>query len=109
DGEFRMRAMEQLRGFEQRLGRNAARVQARATEGRRAVEVLPFVDARDAELVLCRADCRRIAGRAATDHDDVEVVSHWVPQFLDISGGALHPPGKIKSAAACGPGPRDNP
>jgi hypothetical protein len=77
-GEFRLRAVQQLRGLEQRLRGNAARVQAGAAERRRAVEILPLVDAGHGELVLRGADRGRVAGRAATDHDDVEVVSHVV-------------------------------
>jgi len=73
--EFRLHLVIQLGRFEQRLGRNAARIQAGATERRRAVEVLPLVDARNAELVLTRADRSRVARRTATDDDDVERIS----------------------------------
>ncbi len=66
-----VRAMEQLGGFQQRLGRDAAGVQAGAAEGGGTVAVLPFVDAGDAQFVLAGADGGRIAGRAAADDDDI--------------------------------------
>ena len=71
-----LRAMVKLRGFEQCLGRDATGIEAGAAEGRAAVAVLPFVDAGDRQLVLRRANGRRIAGRPAADDDDVETVSH---------------------------------
>src|ERR687897_1005170 len=49
-------AVIELRGFEQRLRRNTARVQTRAAECRRAIAVFPFIDACDGELVLAGAD-----------------------------------------------------
>ena len=52
--ELVLRAVIELGGFEQRLRRNAARIQAGAAERGRAVAVLPLVDAGDGELVLRR-------------------------------------------------------
>src|SRR6185295_6305411 len=69
--ELMLRAMEQLGGFEQRFGRNAARVEAGAAERVGAVLVLPLVDAGDFELVLAGADRAGITGGAAADDDDV--------------------------------------
>ena len=69
-----VRAVIELRRLEQRFRRNAAHVQARAAEEARALLVLPIVDARCREAELCRAQRRGIAGRAAADDDDVEVL-----------------------------------
>src|SRR5262249_5008721 len=67
DRQLRLHLVIQLGRLEQRLGRNAAGVEAGTAESRRAVEVLPLVDARDAQLVLTGADRGRIARRTATD------------------------------------------
>ena len=75
DREFRLQTVVQLARLEQRLGRDAARVQAGAAEGRRPVLVLPLINTGDGEVVLCRADGRRVARRTPADHDDVEGVS----------------------------------
>ena len=72
DLELLARAVHELGGLEQRLRRYAAGVQAGATEGMAAVEVLPFVDAGDGEAVLAGADRGGIAGRAAANDDDVK-------------------------------------
>src|SRR2546430_14316604 len=69
------KAMVELGGLQQRLGRDAARVQAGAAEGGAAVAVLPLIYAGDAELVLRGADRGRIARRAAADDHDVEGIS----------------------------------
>ncbi len=71
-GKLVLRAVQQLGRLQQRLRRNTTCVQAGAAEGQRAVEVLPLVDAGDAEFVLSSANRSRIAGRAAADHDDVK-------------------------------------
>src|SRR5215469_14669261 len=70
DREFLVRAMVQLRRLEQRLRRDAAGVQAGATEGGRAVVVLPLIYTGDAQLVLCCANARRVSGGACTDDYD---------------------------------------
>ena len=62
--ELVLRAMVELGGFEQRLGRDATGIEAGAAKGVAAVAILPFVDAGDRELVLGRADGGRIARRA---------------------------------------------
>ena len=74
--ELGLRPVIELGGFEQRLGRDAAGVEAGAAEGVAAVEILPFVDARGLELVLGRADRAGVAGRTGTDDDDVELLGH---------------------------------
>jgi len=72
--ELVLGAMHQLGGLQQRLGGNAAGVQAGAAEAVAAVVVLPFVDAGHGQLVLGRANSRGIARRATADHHHVEVV-----------------------------------
>src|SRR5256886_17585780 len=63
-GELLVHAMVELGGLQQRLGRDAARVQAGAAERGAAVAVLPLIYTGDAELVLRGADRSRIARRA---------------------------------------------
>ncbi len=46
-GEFVLRSMIELGGLEQRLGRDAAGVQARAAKRVAAIAVLPCIDAGD--------------------------------------------------------------
>src|SRR5215210_8094117 len=53
--------------FEQRLGRDAAAVEARPAD-------LVLVDERDLQPQLRGAEGRRVAARPGTEHDDVEVV-----------------------------------
>src|SRR5579863_3177942 len=72
--ELLLYAVVELARLQQRLGGNAAGVQAGAAEGRAAIVVLPLIDAGDTELVLGSTDCGRVAGRAPTDDDDVETV-----------------------------------
>ena len=74
--ELVLGALEQLRGFEQGLGGDAAGIEAGAAEGVGAVEILPFVDASNLQLVLRGADGRRVTGGSAADHDDVELLAH---------------------------------
>src|SRR5690606_3554625 len=95
-GELFLRAVEQLGGLQQRLGGDAARVQARAAKGTAAVVVLPVVDARGLEAVLRRADGGRIAGRPAADDDHVEAVTHGLTWFVM----------RVKAGSAAGPDPR---
>ena len=64
-----------LRGLQQRLGGDAADVEAGAAERRLAVGVLPFVDAGVAEAELRGADRGDVAAGPAADHDDVEGLS----------------------------------
>src|SRR5689334_2587036 len=66
--------MELLGGIEQRLGGNAADVEARAAECGLAVAADPRVDACGFKPELRGANCRVISGGAAADDDDVEVV-----------------------------------
>src|SRR5690606_4183683 len=75
-GELVLRAVEQLRGLEQRLRGNAPGVQTGPTEGVRAVAVAPLVDAGDLQFVLAGANRARIARRAAADDDDVVFLGH---------------------------------
>ena len=70
--KFFVGAVIELGGLKERLGRNAASVQAGAAERGRAVLVLPLVDARDVEFVLCSADSSRITGGTATNDNDVK-------------------------------------
>src|SRR6185295_9498796 len=74
--EFVLRLVIQLRGFEQGLRRDAARIGAGAAEDGRAVLVLPFVDAGHLQLVLRRANGGGITRRTATDDDHVVFVRH---------------------------------
>ena len=62
----------ELARLEQDLRGNAAGVQAGTAERVAAVAVLPAVDTGNLEAVLCGADGRRVAGRAAADHDQVK-------------------------------------
>ena len=70
--EFLLDAVVELARLQQRLGGDAAGVQTRAPEGRRAIAVLPLIDARDSELVLRGADGGRIPRRSPADDDHVE-------------------------------------
>ena len=74
-----LRDLQRVRVLEQRLGRDAAPVEAGAAEHRR-----PFDD-RGLEPELRGADRGDIAAGAGADHDDVVFVSHSV-FFIDESG-----------------------
>ena len=74
-GKLVLGAMIELRGLEQRLGGNAAGIQAGAAEGIAAVAVLPLVDAGHFELVLRGSDRRRITRGTGADDDDVDTIS----------------------------------
>ena len=84
--------MIELGGLEQRLGRNAARIQAGATEGGRAIVVLPLIYTGDAELVLRGADGRRVTGRPCADDDDVEGIGRALRTL--VVGGHGSPLGR---------------
>src|SRR5256885_16310018 len=81
--------MVELGGFEQRLGGNAAGVEAGAAEGGTAVAVLPLIYTGDAELVLRGANRSRIARRAAADHHDVEGIGFVL--HLDQTPSSIRP------------------
>ena len=68
--------LDQVGVGQERLGRDAAPVQADAAE-------LVALDAEDPLLELGGADRAGVAGRPAADHDDVVVVGHW---FLILGG-----------------------
>jgi hypothetical protein len=74
--EFLVRAVVELGRLEQRLRRDAAGVEARASEGAGAIAILTFVDAGGLQPVLGRADCGHIPGRSRADDDDVEGSAH---------------------------------
>src|ERR1700732_608593 len=75
--------MVELGGLQQRLGRDAACVQAGAAEGGAAVAILPCIYTGDAELVLRGADRGRIARRApANDHDIEGIGLHQIPSSI---------------------------
>jgi hypothetical protein len=84
-GELVLRAMEQLGGLQQRFGRNAARVEARAAERVGAVLVLPLVDAGDLELVLAGADCAGITGGATADDDHIVLGCHTGTLLMEFT------------------------
>ena len=67
-GGFGAELADELAVFEQRLGRDAAPVEARAAE-------VFLLDAEDALLELPRADGRGVTGGAAADDDDVVLVA----------------------------------
>src|SRR5262245_53949228 len=69
-----VRAVVELGRLEQRLRRNAADVQAGAAEQPLAFLVLPVIDARSGQAELCGTQGGGIAGRAAADDDDVEIL-----------------------------------
>jgi hypothetical protein len=71
--ELMLSAVIQLGRFEQRFRGNAARVQAGAAEGIRAVFVAPLIDARDRKLVLACTNSARIPGGPAADDDHIEL------------------------------------
>jgi hypothetical protein len=75
DRKLLLQAVIELGGLEQRLGGYAAGVQAGATEGGRAIGVLPLIDARHGQLVLRRADRGGVTGGTCADDDDVERIS----------------------------------
>ena len=70
--------VELLGRIQQRLGRDAAHVEAGAAEGLLAVLAGPGVDAGGLQAELRGADRGVITGRAAADDDDVEFVAHDV-------------------------------
>src|SRR5690606_24569758 len=101
-GELLLCPVQQFRGLEQRLGRDAPGVEAGAAEGATAVMILPVVDAGRAQAMLGRAYGRRVPGGAATDHDHVVVVAHlftWSARFVRVAGV----PFKAGSAGVPGP------
>ena len=77
-GELVHRALVVLRGLEQRLGRDAADVEAGAAEAGLALPVLPVVDADGLEAELRGADGGDVAARAGADDGDVETVVPFV-------------------------------
>ena len=71
--------VELARGIEQRLGRDAADVEAGAAQRGLAVLADEGIDAGGLQAELRRADRRHVAGGAAADDDDVELLAHRVP------------------------------
>ncbi len=69
--EFVAGALVKLGGFEQRLGRDAARIETGAAEGVLVLAVLPVVYAGGLESVLRGADRGHVAAGSAADHDYV--------------------------------------
>jgi hypothetical protein len=67
-----------LGGGQQRLGRDAAHVEAGAAEGELALRVLPAFDAGGLESQLRRADRGDVAARPAADHHYVEGVHYRI-------------------------------
>ena len=65
-GEIVARLLEQVRGLQQRLGRDAADIEAGAAEGR------ALLDHGHLHAELGGADRRHIAARPGADHDEVE-------------------------------------
>ena len=65
-GEIVARLLEQVRGLQQRLGRDAADIEAGAAEGR------ALLDHRHLHAELGGADRRHIAARSGADHDEIE-------------------------------------
>ena len=65
-GEIVARLLEQVRGLQQRLGRDAADIEAGAAEGR------ALLDHRHLHAELGGADRRHIAAGTGADHDEVE-------------------------------------
>ena len=61
-----------LRGFEQRLGGNAAHVEAGAAKSVFALVVLPVIDASGGKTKLRRADRSDVSGRTGTDYHYIE-------------------------------------
>src|SRR5665213_2942768 len=74
-GEFRVRFVEPLAGVQQRLGRDAADVQAGAPEA------AALVDAGGGEAQLSRTDRGIVATRPTADDDDIELVAHFRSLF----------------------------
>jgi hypothetical protein len=79
--------MELLGRLQQRLGRNAAHVEAGAAERRLAILADEIVDAGGLQAKLRRADGGDIAGRAGADDDHVVVGGHG--GFLQLWGVRL--------------------
>src|ERR1700691_4381054 len=71
-------SLVQLRGLEECLRRNAARVQAGAPEGIAAVQVLPFIHTGHFELVLGRANRRRVTCGSGADNHHIEALAHML-------------------------------
>ena len=69
-GEIALRFMETLAGMQQRLGGNAADIQAGAAEG------AALVHAGRGKAQLAQPDRGVVAAGAAADHDCVETVRH---------------------------------
>ena len=69
-GEVVARLLEQMRGLQQRLGRDAADIEAGAAEGG------ALLDHRHLHAELGGADRRHIAARTGADHDEVEGFVH---------------------------------
>src|SRR4029077_8925980 len=71
DAEIVSRLLEQMRGLQQRLGGDAADIEAGAAE-RGAI-----FDHRHLHAELRGADCRHIAARTGADYDEIKGLTHF--------------------------------
>ena len=74
--ELVQRALVIFRGFEQRLGRNAADVQAGSAKACLALDVFPVVDANRIQPELRGAYGGRVTARSGSDHCDIKRFGH---------------------------------
>ena len=92
-GEFMLRFFKNFRGLQQRLGRDAADIEAGAAQG------LTLFHAGDLHAQLRGADGAHIAAGAGANHDHIKSITHgqasstfvFSPPCLDRSGGAIKP------------------
>ena len=101
-GEAVERVLVLLGGFEQRLRRDAADVEAGSAERPLAGRVRPFLDAGGLQAELGGADRGDVAGRTGADDDDVERLCHG---FLDMASHRGHRDHGAAAATLCPLGP----
>src|SRR5690606_21571122 len=95
-GKVMVDLLEMLGRLQQRLGRNAAHVGARAAGSRPALPVLPGIDASDGHTELSGANGGDITAGASTDDDDVKLFGHDVLGNWEIEK-------VLAPAGVCGP------
>ena len=76
--EFVLRAMQQFRRFEHRLGRYAAGIQACSTKGILAIFVRPVIDASYRQAMLGRPNGCDISSRSGANDNNIETSAHFL-------------------------------
>src|SRR4029079_14665482 len=80
--------VREVRRFEERLGRDATAMEARATD-------LVVVDEGDLEPELTGAEGRRVTAGPRAEHDEIEVVGGSDSHGIKVPRSATRPPGRV--------------